>query len=161
MAIPSAEVAKRPRSSSFTASAPTIRVASAARAFAHERRAVAFDYPGYGDSDPTADNTARDGYATTILSALDALGIAKAHTAACRSAKSGPNLEQPDAFNTLVGAFRPGFAGMKSPLSAQPADPLAEQHVPELIDAVRVENMLGDIQSDRGNLLHGRLPQVK
>jgi hypothetical protein len=41
------------------------------------------------------------------------------------------------------------------------ADPFAERHAPALIDTVRVKNMLGDIQPDRGNLLHGRLPQVK
>jgi 3-oxoadipate enol-lactonase len=47
--------------------------------FAAERRAVAFDYPGYGDSDPAAEGTTRDDYAAAILSAMSALGIHQAH----------------------------------------------------------------------------------
>ena len=47
--------------------------------FGRERRAVAFDYPGYGDSDPAPDGTTRDDYAAAILSAMDALGISQAH----------------------------------------------------------------------------------
>ena len=47
--------------------------------FGEERRAVAFDYPGYGDSDPAPERTTRDDYATAIVSAMAALGIAKAH----------------------------------------------------------------------------------
>ncbi|HEY8591975.1 MAG TPA: alpha/beta fold hydrolase [Sphingomicrobium sp.] len=47
--------------------------------FGQHRRAVAFDYPGYGDSDPAPEGTTRDDYATAILSALDELGIARAH----------------------------------------------------------------------------------
>ena len=39
------------------------------------RRAVAFDYPGYGDSDPAPEGTTRDDYAAAILAAMDALGI--------------------------------------------------------------------------------------
>ena len=35
--------------------------------FGHERRAVAFDYPGYGDSDPAPEGTTRDDYAAAIL----------------------------------------------------------------------------------------------
>ena len=47
--------------------------------FGRSRRAVAFDYPGYGDSDPAAAGTSRDDYAAAILAAMDALGIAEAH----------------------------------------------------------------------------------
>ena len=47
--------------------------------FGQERRAVAFDYPGYGDSDPAPHGTTRDDYAAAIVSAMAALGIAKAH----------------------------------------------------------------------------------
>ena len=47
--------------------------------FAAERRAVAFDYPGYGDSDPAPGGTTRDDYAAAILSAMGDLGIGRAH----------------------------------------------------------------------------------
>src|SRR3982751_5502311 len=47
--------------------------------FAPDRRAVAFDYPGYGDSDSAPEGTSRDDYAGTILAAMDALGIGQAH----------------------------------------------------------------------------------
>ena len=49
------------------------------RHFSQERRAVAFDYPGYGDSDPAPEGTTRDDYATTILAAMTELGIERAH----------------------------------------------------------------------------------
>lgn len=44
-----------------------------------ERRAVAFDYPGYGDSDPAPEGTTRDDYAAAMLSAMRALDIERAH----------------------------------------------------------------------------------
>ena len=47
--------------------------------FGQERRAVAFDHPGYGDSDPAPDGTSRDDYAAAILSAMSELGIGRAH----------------------------------------------------------------------------------
>lgn len=47
--------------------------------FAEERRAVAFDYPGYGDSDSAPEGTSRDDYAAVILAAMTALGIESAH----------------------------------------------------------------------------------
>jgi len=47
--------------------------------FGRERRAIAFDYPGYGDSDPAPAGTTRDDYAAAILSAMDELGVARAH----------------------------------------------------------------------------------
>ena len=47
--------------------------------FGQSRRAVAFDYPGYGDSEPAANGTTRDDYAAAILSAMSELGIERAH----------------------------------------------------------------------------------
>ena len=47
--------------------------------FAQERRAVAFDYPGYGESDPAPEDTTRDDYAAAIASAIGELGVAEAH----------------------------------------------------------------------------------
>ncbi len=47
--------------------------------FGTSRRALAFDYPGYGDSDPAPDGTTRDDYAAAILAAMDALGVERAH----------------------------------------------------------------------------------
>ena len=47
--------------------------------FGPERRAIAFDYPGYGDSDSAPPGTTRDDYASAILSALTALGVERAH----------------------------------------------------------------------------------
>jgi 3-oxoadipate enol-lactonase len=47
--------------------------------FSATRRAVAFDYPGYGDSDPAPEGTGRDDYAAAILSAMDGLRIDRAH----------------------------------------------------------------------------------
>lgn len=46
--------------------------------FAASRRAIAFDYPGYGDSKFMPGATSDD-YASSILAALDVLGIARAH----------------------------------------------------------------------------------
>jgi len=47
--------------------------------FSAERRAIAFDYPGYGDSDPAPEHTSRDNYAEAILSAMRELGVGQAH----------------------------------------------------------------------------------
>src|SRR5262245_52938061 len=47
--------------------------------FGTERRAVAFDYPGYGDSDPAPAGTSRENYAAAILSAMSGLEIWSAH----------------------------------------------------------------------------------
>jgi 3-oxoadipate enol-lactonase len=47
--------------------------------FGAERRTLAFDYPGYGDSDAAPEGTTRDDYAAAIVSALAALGVSKAH----------------------------------------------------------------------------------
>ena len=47
--------------------------------FGPERRSVAFDYPGYGDSDPAIEGMSRDDYAGTVLAAMTELGIESAH----------------------------------------------------------------------------------
>lgn len=47
--------------------------------FGKSRRAVAFDYPGYGDSDPAAQGAGRDDFAAAILAAMDSLSIERAH----------------------------------------------------------------------------------
>ena len=47
--------------------------------FGGTRRAVAFDYPGYGDSDPAPEGTTRHDYASAIVSAMHELGIDRAH----------------------------------------------------------------------------------
>ena len=47
--------------------------------FGRTRRAIAFDYPGYGESDPAAPGTTRDDFAAGILVAMDALGVDRAH----------------------------------------------------------------------------------
>lgn len=47
--------------------------------FGKTRRAVAFDYPGYGDSDPAPEGTTRDAFAEAILSAMSELGVERAH----------------------------------------------------------------------------------
>jgi 3-oxoadipate enol-lactonase len=47
--------------------------------FGRTRRAIAFDYPGYGDSDPAPKGTTRDDYADAIISAMHELGVDRAH----------------------------------------------------------------------------------
>lgn len=47
--------------------------------FGSTRRTIAFDYPGYGDSDPAPADTTRDDYAQAILSAMSMLGVERAH----------------------------------------------------------------------------------
>jgi 3-oxoadipate enol-lactonase len=47
--------------------------------FGKTRRVVAFDYPGYGDSDPAPSGTTREDYASAIISAMHELGIDRAH----------------------------------------------------------------------------------
>lgn len=46
--------------------------------FGRSRRAVAFDYPGYGESE-FADGATRTDFASAVLSAMDALEIDRAH----------------------------------------------------------------------------------
>lgn len=47
--------------------------------FGRSRRAIAFDYPGYGESAPAAEGTSRDDYAQAIFAAMDSLGVESAH----------------------------------------------------------------------------------
>jgi 3-oxoadipate enol-lactonase len=47
--------------------------------FAPDRRAIAFDYPGYGDSDPVIEGMTRDDFATSILAAMSELQVDRAH----------------------------------------------------------------------------------
>jgi len=47
--------------------------------FGKSRRAVALDYPGYGESDPAPASATRDDYAAAILAAMDAMSIERAH----------------------------------------------------------------------------------
>jgi 3-oxoadipate enol-lactonase len=47
--------------------------------FAVSRHAVAFDYPGYGESDPADSEADHDDFAATILAAMDALEVECAH----------------------------------------------------------------------------------
>ncbi len=47
--------------------------------FGRTRRAIAFDYPGYGDSDPAPEGISRDDFAMAILSAMHELGVSRAH----------------------------------------------------------------------------------
>ena len=46
--------------------------------FGKSRRAIAFDYPGYGESE-ALEHATRDDYAAVVLAALDESGIAEAH----------------------------------------------------------------------------------
>jgi len=47
--------------------------------FSRARRAIAFDYPGYGESAPAPEGTGRDDYAAAIFAGMDALGVEAAH----------------------------------------------------------------------------------
>jgi len=47
--------------------------------FAKSRHAIAFDYPGYGTSDPADSEADHDDFAAAILAAMDALGVGQAH----------------------------------------------------------------------------------
>ena len=47
--------------------------------FGRSRRAIAFDYPGYGESSPAAETATRDGFAAAIWQALDGLEVDRAH----------------------------------------------------------------------------------
>ena len=47
--------------------------------FGTQRRAIAVDYPGYGESDPAAPGTTRDDFAAAIIAVMDSLGIDRAH----------------------------------------------------------------------------------
>src|SRR5688500_9680197 len=46
--------------------------------FGAKRRAIALDYPGYGESAPVA-TASRDDFAAAVLAAMDALDVERAH----------------------------------------------------------------------------------
>ncbi|MBV9528869.1 alpha/beta fold hydrolase [Sphingomonas sp.] len=47
--------------------------------FGQDRRTIAFDYPGYGESDAAIDDMTRDDFATSILAAMTELQVDQAH----------------------------------------------------------------------------------
>ena len=47
--------------------------------FSRTRRAIAFDYPGYGESESAPEGTNCDDYAAAIFAGMDALGVDTAH----------------------------------------------------------------------------------
>ena len=47
--------------------------------FSASRHAIAFDYPGYGESDPADSEADHDDFAAAILAAMDKLAIERAH----------------------------------------------------------------------------------
>jgi 3-oxoadipate enol-lactonase len=47
--------------------------------FGQTRRAITFDYPGYGESNPAPEDMTRDDYAAAILSTMSELGVERAH----------------------------------------------------------------------------------
>ena len=73
--------------------------------FSQERRAVAFDYPGYGESDPAPEGTTRESYAAAILSGMRELGLQRAHI--CGLSLGGVvaiamHAQSPDACASLI-----------------------------------------------------------
>ncbi|MGE5064772.1 MAG: alpha/beta fold hydrolase [Myxococcales bacterium] len=125
-------------------------------AFGRERRALAFDYPGYGDSDPAPEGTTRDDYAAAIVSAMRELGVDRAHV--CGLSLGGViaialHTADPDVFPSLILAdtfavhpdgqaiydrsvaasenMRALAEGRVDVLLAQPADPAVRSEVVE------------------------------
>ena len=134
--------------------------------FGAERRALAFDYPGYGESDPAPEGTGRDDFARTILDAMRALDIPRAHV--CGLSLGGVvaiamHALDPDACASLiladsfashpdghgicdrsVGATQTGTMRMLAEarvdvLLAQPADPAVRGQVIETMAAIDPE----------------------
>jgi 3-oxoadipate enol-lactonase len=122
--------------------------------FGAERRAVAFDYPGYGDSDLAAASATRDDYADSIHAAMTELGIGHAHI--CGLSLGGViaiamHRAAPDRVASLIIAdsfavhpdgqaiYERSIAGSRDmralaearvdALLAQPADPFVRQEV--------------------------------
>lgn len=129
--------------------------------FTDQRRAVAFDYPGYGLSDPAPEDTSRDDYAAAILSGMRALGITRAHI--CGLSLGGVVAiamahAEPDACASLIladtFAVHPDGQGIYDRsiaassdlrvlaearvdvLIAQPADPAVRREVVETMAAI-------------------------
>jgi 3-oxoadipate enol-lactonase len=129
--------------------------------FGQERRTVAFDYPGYGESDPAPEGTTRDDYAAAIVSAMSAIGISKAHV--CGLSLGGVvaiaiNHAAPGACASLIladsfashpdgqaiyersvaasGDLRIFAEGRVDVLLAQPADPAVRSEVIEVMSRI-------------------------
>jgi 3-oxoadipate enol-lactonase len=129
--------------------------------FGRERRAIAFDYPGYGESDPAPEGTTRDDYAAAILSAMRELGVERAHV--CGLSLGGVvaiamNHAAPDACASLILADTfavhpegraisersvigsrdlPAMAEARvDVLIAQPADPAVRREVVETMSRI-------------------------
>jgi 3-oxoadipate enol-lactonase len=129
--------------------------------FASERRAIAFDYPGYGESDPALEGTTRDDFATAIVGAMYALGVSRAHV--CGLSLGGVvaiamSAIVPDACASLILAdsfashpdgqgiyeralsasndLRALAEGRVDVLLAQPADPAVRREVIETMAAI-------------------------
>lgn len=126
--------------------------------FGKVRRTIAFDYPGYGDSDPAREGTTRDDYAAAILSAMTELGVAQAHicglslggVVAVSMYDAAPDrcasliladtfAEHPDGYAIFersrtaleTGSLRQMADGRVDVLLAQPADPALRSEVVE------------------------------
>ncbi|MEO6433380.1 MAG: alpha/beta fold hydrolase [Sphingomicrobium sp.] len=131
--------------------------------FGAERRAIAFDYPGYGDSDPAADGTGRDDYARAIFAAMTRLDVPRAHICGlslggvvaiamatldpdrCASLiladtfashPDGKSIYHRSAAAAAVGSLRPLAEARVDVLLAQPADPAVRHDVIETMSAV-------------------------
>jgi 3-oxoadipate enol-lactonase len=121
--------------------------------FGRSRRAVAFDYPGYGDSDPAPEGTTRDDYAAAIFAAMDSLGIERAHV--CGLSLGGVvaiamHALAPDHCSSLIladtFAVHPDGPGIYERSIAASADlrALAEARV----DFLLAPGTAGDVRSD-------------
>ena len=129
--------------------------------FGSERRAVAFDYPGYGESDPAPEGTTREEFAAAILGGMRALGIPRAHV--CGLSLGGVvaiamNALEPEGCASLILAdsfashpdgqgiydravassrdLRALAEGRADVLLAQPADPAVRSEVIETMAAI-------------------------
>lgn len=129
--------------------------------FAAGRRAIAFDYPGYGESDPVLEGATRDDFAAAILGAMHALGAPRAHICglslggvvaiamqaldpeACASLILADSFaSHPDGqgiYDRAVAAssdLRALAEGRVDVLLAQPADPAVRSEVIETMAAI-------------------------
>jgi 3-oxoadipate enol-lactonase len=129
--------------------------------FGAERRAIAFDYPGYGESDPAPEGASRDDFAAAILGAMTALAVPRAHI--CGLSLGGViaiamSALDPDACASLIladsfashpdgqGIYDRSVAassdlrvlaeGRVDVLLAQPADPAVRAEVIETMAAI-------------------------
>ena len=129
--------------------------------FGRTRRAIAFDYPGYGDSDAAPEGTSRDDFAMAILMGMHALVVDRAHV--CGLSLGGVvgialNHAAPEACASLILADTfavhpegraiydrslagssdlPGMARARvDVLIAQPADPQVRQEVIETMSRI-------------------------